>query len=81
MTAEDLADLVRRYLSAELKASSAPCLHRYRGIVREREVARRQREWIKLRSELEQAVALNNFTDAPCPPKQTPTPNKKSRPA
>jgi hypothetical protein len=26
MTIDDLADLVRRYLSAELQASSAPCL-------------------------------------------------------
>jgi hypothetical protein len=60
MTVEDLADLGRRYLGAELQASSAPCLHRYRGIVREREVARRQREWIKLRTELEQAVALDS---------------------
>lgn len=52
----DLADLVRRYLDAELQARTPPCMHRYRGIVRDREITRRQREWILLRTELEQAV-------------------------
>jgi hypothetical protein len=59
MNADDLTNLVRRYLSAELQARTSPCMHRYRGIVREREVARRQREWIRLRTALEQAVTDN----------------------
>jgi hypothetical protein len=57
MAAEDLARLVRRYLDAEHLAQSSPCLHRYRGIVREREVARRERLRAKLRAELEQVIA------------------------
>ena len=57
MTHEEFLELVRRYLRAELQARMPPCLHRYRGIVREREVARRWREYSKLRAELERAVA------------------------
>lgn len=57
MTVEELADLVRRYLHAEVQYQTSPCMHRYRGIVREREIAERRKEWIRLRTELEQAVA------------------------
>jgi len=53
MTHEELLELVRHYLRAELEAQTPPCMHRYRGIVREREVARRWRECSKLRAELE----------------------------
>lgn len=59
MTVEDLADLVRRFLHAEAQARSPPCMSRYRGIVREREVARRRGEYVRLRTELEQAVGLD----------------------
>lgn len=57
MTHVELLDLVRRYLRAESQARTLPCLHRYRGIVREREVARRWKECSKLRAELERVVA------------------------
>jgi len=57
MLPEDLVKLVRRYLRAEQQVRAPLCLHRYRGIVREREEARRWKEWSKLRTELEQAVA------------------------
>ncbi len=40
MTGETLHDLVRDNLQAK-HDNSPPCLHRYRGIVREREIVRR----------------------------------------
>jgi hypothetical protein len=60
MATQALPDLVRRYLRTELEYRTPPCLHRYRGIVREREIARRRRAWIALRTELEQAVAVRD---------------------
>lgn len=57
MTVEQLAALVRAYLAADLDASSPPCLHRYRGIVREREVARRRRVRRDARNQLDAALA------------------------
>ena len=45
MTLDELKALAREYLEAEREYRSAPCLHRYRGIVRTREIARRRKRW------------------------------------
>jgi hypothetical protein len=52
-----LSKLVADYLEAELQARSPPCTHRYRGIVREREVARRKKRWLEARTKLEAVTA------------------------
>ena len=56
MTIDELKLLVREYLDAEREASSPPCLNRYRGAVRTREIARRNRKWRELHDQLSKAV-------------------------
>jgi hypothetical protein len=53
----NLAALVRAYLAADLEARSPPCLHRYRGIVRVREIERRWRVRREAREALDAALA------------------------
>lgn len=51
-----LGDLVTAFLEAERLHRQSPCLHRYRGIVREREVARRAKRYHEAREALERVV-------------------------
>jgi hypothetical protein len=51
-----LGDLVTAFLAAEDLHLGTPCLHRYRGIVRDREVARRARLYREAREALKRAV-------------------------
>ena len=52
-----LGDLAADFLAAEQLADEAPCQHRYRGIVRTREVARRHRLYREARDRLKHAVS------------------------
>jgi hypothetical protein len=51
-----LGDLVADFLAAEHLHQQAPCLHRYRGVVRAREVARRLRRYREAHAALEHAT-------------------------
>lgn len=56
-TVADLAALVRAFLAADLEARSEPCTHRFRGVIRRREVARRWRVQCAAREALDEALS------------------------